>query len=588
MSSRSFLAGFFREAREVCSRDGLGAKRRAAGAKIQEAVQETRTAAWHLREGGVDQLRLWRWKKASERAPKGRAVRIPRERLSREHRILRKAWSRNAHRELQFAAASVTRKYRNFFAQGWVLTSGPTPELPPNWISSRFGNLRFLYDPSLAVQHKGAPEGDVELLLLGHAADSERELSNSREVGGYLYDVLCGDDSDFRALDDAVTWLGGRFVVVARRGESICVHVDASASRSCYWGEDEKAGVVLASHAVLIGQLVGDESAEKARWVLGHPEYKNPQGVYLPGTVTACDRARLVFANCRLLVEGGNCTHSRFFPPVAGAAKEDRSVESAAEEYLSEVRFQLGAALAQTPRSVLALTSGSDSRAIVQATIDLLQESDTTAMTYHFFERSAEHTKIDLLGANRLAETMALRHRILDVAPWDPAGRFAKLYNRTFPVWARFGSLARTIYEGLSARESLIIGVGGEVGTAFYLIRDAEKITPEVLASKFTQTPFAQDPRLVEEFARYMEYTQLDPAHSGGYDLLDLFYWEHRLSGWAAYWYSEMDFGPTVVLPLNSRRLYCAMLSVPFEDRVKKSIYRTIDAWATETIPGKN
>ena len=571
----------------MISWERLKARGREARARALKGVYETRTAAWHLREGGVDQLRLWRWKKAAARAPKGRSTPLSREQLGREHKALRDAWRNAASRGRELTAASDTHNYRNYFAQGWVLTSGATPELPSAWITSAFGAGRFIHDPALALQHKGTPGGEAELLLIGHAADSERELTNSRQVAVYLYNVLCSDDGSFRSLDEAVMWLGGRFIVVARLGDALCVHVDAAASRSCYWGEDERSGVVLASHATLVGKMVGDDSSEKARWVLGHPEYKNPAGIYLPGTITACDQAQLVFANCRLEIKDGRGSHVRFFPPTDAAPVEERSVELAAEQFLAEVRFQLGAALTQTPGSVLALTSGSDSRAIAQSTIDLLHDFDTTAMTYHFFERSAEHTKVDLLGANRLAENLGLQHRILDVAPWDPAGRFAKLYNRTFPVWARFGSLARTIYEGLSARESLIIGVGGEVGTAFYLVRTAEEITPEVLASKFTQTPFAQDPRLVEEFARYMEYTQLDPAHSGGYDLLDLFYWEHRLSGWAAYWYSEMDFGPTVVLPLNSRRLYCAMLSVPFEDRVKKSIYRTIDAWATETIPGK-
>lgn len=507
--------------------------------------------------------------------------------LTREYPALRESWAENGRRAKGFSAASVTHGYRNSFAQGWVLApERSVPEIPGTWLSRDFGGLRFLCDPGLKVQHKGTPEAEYELLLLGHAADSERRLGNSKKVALFLLEELQKCNGTWNPLDQAVMWLGGRFVVIARRGAELRVHVDAMASRSCYWGETDEGEVIVASHSALVGKAVEDLSATKAKWVLNHPDYHNPAGVYLPGTITPADRARLVFANCCLTVTAGKAAHSRFFPPAGKNVISQLSVEQATEKYLAEVRFQMDALLSQTPGSVLALTAGSDSKAILHATVDLLHSAQTTAMTYHFFERNAEHTHQDLLGANRLAENMGMQHRILDVQPWDPKSRFAKLYTRTFPVWARFGALARTCYEGLSASESLIIGVGGEVGTAFYLERDFDAITPAVLAGKFTQDTFREDPELIAEFERYMDYTQLQQQHAGGINLLDLFYWEHRMSSWAAYWYSELDFGPTVALPLNSRRVFCAMLALPFEDRVKKSIYATLASW-TETPVGE-
>ncbi len=353
------------------------------------------------------------------------------------------------------------------------------------------------------------------------------------------------------------------------------VHVDAMASRSCYWGSKD-GDVVLASHSALIADTLGDAAATGCKWVLSHPDYDNPAGKYLPGMVTPHDVAKLVIANCALTIDNTEARHNRFFftPP------EKLSVTEATERYLAELRFQMDAALNAQPRSVLALTAGSDSRAMLTGTLDLLHDAGTSAMTYHFFARNADHSRKDLLGANRLAHLSNLTHRVLDASGWDATSSFAKMYHKTFPTWARFPSLSRTYYEELGADESLIIGIGGEIGTVFYRDREYDQVTPEVLASKFTQSDFRKDPRLVETMAEYMDYTQLTEENSAGYDLFDLFYWEHRMSSWAAYGYSEADFGPTVVLPLNSRRLIHAMLSLPLKDRLKRSIYRQLGAWS--------
>lgn len=544
-----------------------------------------RTGAWHYRNGGIRQLKLWRWNQATQQPTALRKTNLPDGGLRGDYPQLRLAWSEKTKRAGEWVAASETYNYRNVFAQGWFLGSGTEKlNLPPKWVENSFGYKNFTCDPALEVVHKGTDELPHQLLVLGQATDSEKKLRTSEEVAQELYLVLKKTHNSWTEFDKAVTWLGGRFVVIARQGVEIRVHVDAMASRSCYWGTTDDNRVVLASHSALIAESVGDFSSTRAKWVLNHPEYHNPAGVYLPGTITSYDRANLIFANCCLIINGNTVQHARFFPPKENNPVPALSVEGATEAFLSEVRFQMDAILCSKPRSILALTAGSDSNAILNASLDLLQEASTSAMTYHFFEKNADHTRTDLLGASRLAEGAGLKHRILNLQPWDQATRFAKIYTKTFPVWARFGALARACYEGLSAEESLIIGVGGEIGTAFYLDRKEPIVTPEVLAGKFTQDSFQHDPKLIEEFEDYMAYTQLDSEYAGNIDLYDLFYWEHRMSGWAAYWYSELDFGPTVALPLNSRRVFCAMLGVPFEDRVRKSIYRTLDSWVKATV----
>ncbi|MGP6175306.1 hypothetical protein [Corynebacterium sp. A21] len=544
---------------------------------MHRKINELRKAFWHLRKGGPKQFKRWnRIRIENSTTPKLHNY-LATEALSQSTPDLTKSWQEAATRTEETKSAADIRHYRNEFAQGWILNQdeeGEFPNVPPHWQTLNFGEWTFQYDPDLAVCHLTNADRTHEVLLLGQAADSEKQLRTSEGVASELLKTISATNN-WDEFDKAVTWLGGRFIAIGRRSSSLRVHVDAMASRSCYWAK-EGTQIVLASHSVLVAQATGDTKSAGCQWVLSHPGYTNPAGKCLPGMIAPHDIAHLVIANCVLTIEASSVTHRRFFsiPP------ESLSVEEATERYLAELRFQMDAALTYRPRMVFGLTAGADSRAILIGTLDLLHDADIKAMTYHFFARNADHSRNDLLGANRLANLSDLKHQILDVSPSQSSGQFNSMYQKTFPTWARFPSLARAYYESLGADEALILGIGGEIGTAFYREREFDSITPEVLAGKYTQSDFQHDPRLIETMAEYMEYTELSEENSAGYDLLDLFYWEHRMSTWAAYGYSEADFGPLVVLPLNSRRIFHAMLSLPFKDRLRRSVYQQLAAWS--------
>lgn len=551
---------------------------------MHRKINELRKAFWHLRKGGRKQFRRWNRNRVANSLRSRKHRYLPSDALTSSSPSLTESWQAVANRPEASPSAAGVRQYRNTFAQGWIFTNAPAqdsePSFPGNWKSLSFGAWTYQFDPDLEVYHQVHADGENEILLIGQAADSAKRLHTSKAVASELLKELSRSDG-WDSFDEAVTWLGGRFVAIGRRSSSIRVHVDAMASRSCYWAK-QNGRIVFASHSALAAQAVGDLAATGCRWVLTHPDYHNPAGKCLPGMIAPHDTVRLVIANCALTVEGSEVFHRRFFstPP------ERLSVVEATERYLSELRFQMDAALAHRPKTLFGLTAGADSRAILTATLDLLHNADVSALTYHFFARNADHSRRDLLGANRLANSSNLNHRVLDVSKQRKSQAFSTMYSKTFPTWARFPTLARTYYEELGANEALILGIGGEIGTVFYREREFDQITPEVLAGKYTQSAFQRDPQLIETMAEYMNYTELSEENSAGYDLLDLFYWEHRMSTWAAYGYSEADFGPLVVLPLNSRRIFHAMLSLPFKDRLRRSVYHQLATWSGISAQG--
>lgn len=537
-------------------------------------VRELRRRMWHGR---------FKLKTAVKRLiPSSSSTQLPRTARTPygDAASLQQAWNEMAERRARLRSAAQTEKYRNIFARGFFY--GPSTIrsenlVPEHWRTQPLGDNVLSWDPNLRVSV--LQQDEVWLCLLGHAFDSQADTTDPGQVAQVLFEQLVAS-RDAKTLDEVILWLGGRFVVFAFDGEETRVHVDAMASKSCFWGQDQDT-IVLASHSALVANALGDSSSKRMKWALNHPDYSNPSGKWLPGTITPHDRARLIHANCVLSITGSATHHLRVFPTKSTRMAPTLTAVEAAETVLHELRFQSQAWIQTANHSYLALTAGSDSRSLLLAGLDLFKNAGTVALTYHFFERNAEHSYRDLLGANRTAELAGLQHKLVDIQPFDGGSDFARMYKQSFPSWARFPTLAKSFYEQVEHDSVVLFGIGGEIGTVFYRDRPHETPTAEELARKFTSSDFHQDPELVEEMGRYMEYTHLKPELLDDFDFYDLFYWESRMSGWAAAGYSEYEAGPLVGLPFNTRRIFVAMLSLSYSERLHKALYKQIEQWAT-------
>ncbi len=476
-------------------------------------------------------------------------------------------------REQQLRPGYKVWGYRNVFAKGFLVTDGAVDYAPrESWDRLSIGRWHVRLDPALERQAAASPAGQV--LVLGQAFDD----AGPRRRGGVAERILralakaSGLDAQTRALDEAIAWVAGRYVVLVARGDRLDVYGDPLATRSAYWHRGS-AGVALASHTGILAELVGGLESSRMRWVLGNPEYHEPAGRWLPGLVTAHDDVGQVFANGRLSIRGTDVVHERFWP------REDR-VElpalEAATRFRDELRQQVRNWISVADVTVLTLTAGRDSRAVLEAGLTDLRRAGAVAMTYHAMHRPEKSTRADLLAANRMAAAAGLHHLTLDVPPMSPTSAFAALYRRSFPTYHRYANLANAMYLAAPAKAATIFGVGGAIITGMYRNTDDRDLRPELLARKYTASPFGRDPELVEELARWMDYAHFSTDALRGYDFYDLFHWEHRMSKWAATGYAEYDLATTPAPVLSSRRLLVAALSLPKPQRVDALVYRFI------------
>lgn len=476
-------------------------------------------------------------------------------------------------REHELRPAFKVWGYKNTFAKGFVITDGSTPFAPhEHWDHLTVGRWHVRLDSDLERQLASSPAAQV--LVLGHAFDdagpAKRHTVADRIARAVAQAQGVAAQTD--ALDEAIAWISGRYVVLVARGDRLDVYGDPLATRSVFWHRDS-SGIALASHTEILSQLAGGLDASRMRWVMSHPDYREPAGKWLPGLITSHDDVGQVYANARLSIQGTDVTHDRFWPR---ADRVELPALEAATRFRDALQQQVRNWISVEDATVLTLTAGRDSRAVLEAGLLDLRRADAVALTYHALHRPQKSTRDDLLTASRIAASAGLHHMTLDVPPMSPTSPFAALYNATFPTYRRYASLANALYIASPAKAATIFGVGGAIITGMYTNTSDRDLRPELLASKYTASPFARDPKLVAEFARWMEWTQFSVDALRGYDFYDLFHWEHRMSKWGATGYSEYDLATTPAPVLSSRRLLVAALSLPKEQRVDAFVYRFI------------
>ena len=476
-------------------------------------------------------------------------------------------------------AALLTRSRRSDdevtpFGRGYLFARGEEPHfVPRGWEHLSIFGLDLWHDERLPVEVCASDDFDGAAIIIGTAIDSDVHSSDQSEICRNLMEAA-GSGSDLPALDEYVTWLGGRYVILMVNGETMRIYGDATASRSCFWAVTER-GFVASSHSTLTARAIDMVATDRARSFLTHPEYKSPAGKWLPGAMAPHDAVSMITANCVLTVNKNEAKHSRFFP-LSGYSPERRDAFETARQVEEELNRQLELGVDKRKPFYFGLTAGWDSRVFLKATLDRLHTLNAIAFTYHSFEKNPSHSKNDLIAASRLAVDSDLRFLVMDLKPSDKSSRFRKAYAKTFTGWARFPALAENFYNELDHDGQVAILLGPEVGTVFYRERDPSLLNARGLAAKFTQSSFAENAELVRYLDSYIDYTQLDMSERATFHPFDLFYWESRLSSWAAGGYAEYEMAADVILPFNTRRILVPMLEQSFEERLSKRVYKII------------
>ncbi|MEX2220600.1 MAG: hypothetical protein WEG40_02285 [Candidatus Rokuibacteriota bacterium] len=287
---------------------------------------------------------------------------------------------------------------------------------------------------------------------------------------------------------------------------------------------------------------------------LGMPE----SGLWFPGTLTARVGVRRLLPNHALdLIEWHAARHwPRDLHDLAVSAHVPDTVNTIAASLKSLVSL----VVAHVP-TYLTLTGGRDTRMLLACAKAHLPDIS------FFTLRDGNTVTVDTHLATKLARRHALDHFFLRVRYATRQEQRDWLSLTGHAVSGDIWRIHKTL-EGLETGRALLPGIGGEVGRAFYW-RDGDAPHARLMPFDLLErSGMPSEAALVGDIETWL--TGL--AGLTALDVLDLYYLEHRLGGWAA----PAHYGNLTSLfelsPFNQRAVFASMLKLPYEYRWNKQL----------------
>ncbi|WP_145914931.1 hypothetical protein KV708_15315 [Comamonas thiooxydans] len=460
--------------------------------------------------------------------------------------------------------------YDDFFSRGYLISDSEINNYHINeWLSLKVNDFSFYFHKKTEFHLSSARNNRFHCVMVGCPTDVSDENCSVNEI---VSRCLKKEEESREALIKYIAYLGGRFIAFLVEDEKITAIPDCHATYACYFSDS--GGFCFASHSNLISSIKG-YGPGRAQRIINNDDYQEPGGKYLPALVTPFDEVSQLFPNCKLEfdIRSKNCRHDRFYPfsdtNISQNVEFDKAYEQFEFYFLKNIK-----AIVKRENFYISLTGGLDSRVTLAGINKELLNSSCTAFTYYRPETPTEGSVFDMFKASQLSNAVNIPHKLIHLKSTDYSSDFHKMYSISFKYGARHPSLARAYYEELPKNIKSLVSTCSETGTVFYKNREEKKITPEVLAKKFTTSKINNNPEIISEFDRYIDFTQMKSDLINEFDFYDLFYWEHRNAKWASLWYAEADLSHFTIVPFNQRNIIESMLSLSLKDRESKEIIK--------------
>lgn len=259
-----------------------------------------------------------------------------------------------------------------------------------NWRTEAAGKYFVHHCPDLPCSELQDAKGNRVGVVLGYAVDRNGELlSGTTKV------------SSIEALADLEAYierLAGRFVVVVSAFKTDRVYFDPTAGLSAVLSEKD-GGLASSVHLLLDREIapqtavdVADVLERNAQFVLGE----------------TCDaQCRRVYANHYVDLE--SLSLMRHWPKPDVSFENERFTRDEAATGISARLSQIMAGLAKGTSVSLPLSSGTDSRILLAASMGVLDQIDA-----YYVHNMYSVTRFDLQGAQMLADTVGIDLTVID------------------------------------------------------------------------------------------------------------------------------------------------------------------------------
>lgn len=386
---------------------------------------------------------------------------------------------------------------------------------------------------------------NYDFTLLGYLLDPLNPSHSNQQVLKTL-DLKVGDIS---SLLDQLYDKSGHYVLFVFNENFEIVLNDAGGLKQVLYYQDESGKPWLSSHSALIALKKNLPVSEAASRYMNSEKYKKKLEPWWPADCTPYEGVHHLQPNHYLDLK--TLTPVRFWP-----------YQKLKHYTLREGTRIMGDLLKGTCQAgqnrfkgALTLTGGYDTRVILAACRDFIDDMEVFSMLY----RNLKEQDPDMVIAREIARAMKLNYHLIDCNVEIPTD-FVEIYNRSTQGnktdWIK---LVYGRYTGVSKERVVYKGNIAEAGRCDFWPDGIYPVDVNV-GSLVDASSLGDDPLIRNCMREWMKGALC--TEKLGYKLLDTFAWEIESGGWQAMSHSIFGLANEEFSPFGNRKILDVMLGV--------------------------
>ncbi|MEK0448819.1 MAG: hypothetical protein RL088_1087 [Verrucomicrobiota bacterium] len=395
--------------------------------------------------------------------------------------------------------------------------------------------------------------GTTEVTLIGCCLNPDAPSQTDAEICQWLAE---GTET-IEDLERKTRRLTGRWVVLFCNASGDFLMPDPCAMRLVQYFEHHPDGPWCFTQPESVKDILQLRiNPEAERELFSTPYYLNTVERWLPGSETHYESVKHLSPNHWL--DLSTSRPARFWPreKLVPVSEEDGVVKAGAL-----LRGGIEAAIKRFPLA-LPLTAGWDSRLLLAAAKPFAKDIYYYTLKYNSHRQDA----CDLSIPARLLAKLGLPHRMIE-CPAGMADGFARIFheNVTLAAYAH-GPIVYGLFREYPQDRVCLKGMCLEIARCFLYKYDyPEHLDGRQLAVIACGAKRVND-YMIRHFAGWLAGAQ-PAATAAGYEVLDLFQWEQKVSNLVCHVESSFDITYETVALYNNRALLETLLAVPAKSR---------------------
>ncbi len=428
-----------------------------------------------------------------------------------------------------------------------------------HWQQTRVGHYRLYAHPDSQLSSVTSADATVTAALVGFIIDPDCPESSNVDVLNTIvgFAGLVVDLADLVArISDYLSSVSGRFVLVISTPQETLLFHDPCGLRTVYYTKYQ-GKTFVGSQPLIFKHVLPLEEGERFASYMGSSYVQTHIEHWIPSGCSLYEEVHQLVPNHYLRLS--TLEQIRYWPLRKLSQRPASEVVAEASDLLRRIML----AAANRFRLALPLTVGWDSRTILSASKSIAPEMVFFTLQYRDLQPQSNDIRIPA----KLLRSLGLKHNIIDCNIAVPEA-FREMYQRNAAPahMDDWGYMAYAMFLAIPQDRVCVKGNCSEVAKCFYYksgahppITSPDQIT--ALVNGWQTIPFIR-----EQIATW--YDQASEVSAGAaIDILDLFYWEHRMGGWQAQGQLEWDIVQEAFTPADHRGLLELLLSTPAELR---------------------